>query len=310
MRILGIVLMHLFMIVNLSGQDLTAHLYFEDSNGLRDTLTFGDVEGGSSNINANLGEIDIKDEPLDDFDVRFFMTEGFTPNHPRYIYGDCDHQDFDIFICDPTIVGDYIYEAKVGIDDLPSCFTNQITSNYLEFFIPKNAAFPITIEWDSTLFQDSCRSRTNISEVPITEQDFPGTDFDWCNDRINYPYISLKDSSKVVLEQSNFLTLLRKDSTLVSTYYLTLPSSNYNGISSAKHKFAQPVEISPNPVSNQLTVDLDSEFRYEIQNIHGAKIANGISSKSLDVGSLSPGIYFLQISQKDNTYQSKKFIKL
>ena len=150
---------------------MVAQLFFEDNDGRRDTLTFGDIEGANINfLDENLGEIDVKESALDDFDVRFFMASGVNPNVPRFIYGDCDHQDFDIFICDPNYFGSYNYETKVLFAGLPQCSSNQITAGFFEFFIPKQAAFPITIVWDSTFFQDNCRSLANISEIPITEQ--------------------------------------------------------------------------------------------------------------------------------------------
>jgi len=74
---------------------------------------------------------------------------------------------------------------------------------------------------------------------------------------------------------------------------------------------SQKISIFPNPVTDRLEVNnLEGLFTYEIQNIQGKILAHGASEKSIDVSQLISGIYFLQISQQDKIYQSKKFIKL
>jgi hypothetical protein len=68
--------------------------------------------------------------------------------------------------------------------------------------------------------------------------------------------------------------------------------------------------IYPNPTKSQLTIDSDTKFQYiTITNMIGEVVERfGINNNSIDVSSLKPGVYFIQI-QIGKTIATKKFIK-
>ena len=296
--------------VNLAAQDFVAELYFEDSQGRRDTLTYGFNGFATIDIDEELGEEDISDQALDSLDVRAFRIE--TPlNHPPFVHGDCDHQDFDLFMCqefygyEPDRFG-LMHETKTTFEGGSNCASDQPSVFNVEFFIPVNASYPIRITWDSTLFIDTCRSNSHLSEIPPMLRG----DLEWCNERIMYPIISFVDSSSVTLMQPNFLTLARKDSSLVSVYYISLTMSGALPPLNTNELDVIPFDIYPNPSSDILRHDLLGEFSYNILDQRGREMLSGKNEKEIDIHHLSSGVYFLQIEQDGQLYQAQKFVKL
>lgn len=69
------------------------------------------------------------------------------------------------------------------------------------------------------------------------------------------------------------------------------------------------LELFPNPVTNELHIlDFENESVYTIFNISGQVVKSGRLVEKLDVSELNSGIYFLEISDVNNTYR-KKFTK-
>ena len=292
--------------VNIAAQDFVASLYFEDNKGKKDTLEFGSLIGARNCIDTNFGEIDILDQPLDSFDVRFLSYASGNPNAPILLVAECDHEDNDIFFGEPFMQHGVKYESKKSFLNIGNCIPNGGGSLF-EFFIAKNAAYPITISWDSDLFQDTCWSNTLISEIPIF------LDTTWCEERINYPRTLLSKSNSVTIDEPNFVTFTREDSTIVSMYYLFLPNSSrpliLTNVSNEIEKI--DIDLYPNPVQDRLTLDTDkNNFNYTIMNTQGQQVLQGEYREFIEVSTLESGIYFIQIQDKDNLYQAQKFVKL
>ena len=69
------------------------------------------------------------------------------------------------------------------------------------------------------------------------------------------------------------------------------------------------IEVYPNPVVNQLRVDVEGDFEYEILSIDGKRVRGGLSSSnSVNVSDISNGNYIIRISVSDAVLQST-FIK-
>ena len=79
----------------------------------------------------------------------------------------------------------------------------------------------------------------------------------------------------------------------------------------AKEIVLLDANIYPNPVSEQLTIQLEKEIEWlEILNANGQTIWQCSEVRhSIEVDFLKPGIYFLQIHQEDGKKGIKKFIK-
>ena len=117
------------------------------------------------------------------------------------------------------------------------------------------------------------------------------------------------DSSSVTLMEPNFLTLARKDSSLVSVYYIHLTKSAALPTLSIIEQNLVPFDIQPNPVVDILNIDLEKEFAYTIQNARGQVLQKGRAISQIEVMALPDGIYFIQIQDKDNLYHAQKFVK-
>jgi hypothetical protein len=57
--------------------------------------------------------------------------------------------------------------------------------------------------------------------------------------------------------------------------------------------------VYPNPSSTSLNLDLDVRFDYYLYNISGSLVLKGNSLRTIDIGSLTNGLYLLQISAGD-----------
>jgi len=304
---LVIIILCIFVYVPFSGaQNFVAELYFEDSQGRKDTLTYGFNSFATEDIDLNLGEKDISIQSLDSFDVRAFRIN--TPlNHPPFVHGDCDHQDFELFMCqefsgyDPGEFG-LRFETKNTFESTPGCEAFQATVFNVEFFIPTNASYPITITWDSTLFRDSCMAKSHLSEIPPIFR----ADLGWCSDRIDYPVISFKDSSSVILQTPNFLTLARKDTTLVSVYYISLTTSAVEGPNSTIENISIPFKVFPNPNSGSFTLDgLDNYKTLSIFDIQG-RLIKTYQEYTTRIEIATKGLHILKVEMGDGRIYSKK----
>ena len=294
----------MFCFFNIQGQSFIADFYFEDSEGRKDTLIIGEREFGVNNNVEN-----ILNQDLDTFDVRLVGYIADNPNAPVVVHGDCDHQAGSIFYDDEIFFGEIEYEAKEQYASSGACQNNPYTGINSEIIIPVTSSFPITITWDAALFQDSCRSNSYLSEMPFS---FAVRDSLWCEDRINHPKISLKDSNSIILEEPNFLTFRRRDSIIVSVYYLFLTNNNFTGdiIDNTKNVLPHQFEFYPNPVQDRIYLEsIDQDFQYQIYNLQGQQIQQGVYRENIEVARLSSGIYFLQLSKEGELYQAIKFVK-
>jgi len=299
----------LILAQNMNAQNFVTELFFEDNEGRKDTLTFGRSEEAP----YQFGEANsIEEIALESFDVRFFLLNGTNTNTTFEILWNCDHEDGDVspFGSSPEITK-YLYESKEVILPLKECEEGGYGYRH-PFLIPVEAAFPITIRWDQSLFQDSCNQNANISESVFSWQDhFLEFGTIICEERINYFHISLNNMDSFILETPNAFTFLRPDSTLVAAYYLTVPHSiDGNILINNSETIKEEVKIFPIPVTDLLQIDFEENFDYEIVNIQGKSLLKGNTNHVIDVNDLSSGIYFLQLSQENKIYQSKRFIKL
>ena len=81
---------------------------------------------------------------------------------------------------------------------------------------------------------------------------------------------------------------------------------------STTKKELQSIEVFPNPTSKKIIVKNNSELpsQYSIRSINGILVKQGTTSiNEVDVSSLSPGVYFLTMTDK-NSWFTSRFVKI
>ena len=67
-------------------------------------------------------------------------------------------------------------------------------------------------------------------------------------------------------------------------------------------------DLYPNPADQVLNIKTEGDFNYSLMNVNGEVLVKNVISKTLDISSLSAGIYFVKL-QNAKGVQVKKFVK-
>ncbi len=99
-----------------------------------------------------------------------------------------------------------------------------------------------------------------------------------------------------------------------SSSYTFITSSTFANREIQENNFSSSLKVYPNPVSEHLFVELNSEeiqamFIRSIDGKTNRQIAITNSTMQINVADLTEGIYILQVVQKDGTLKNQKFIK-
>jgi YbbR domain-containing protein len=67
------------------------------------------------------------------------------------------------------------------------------------------------------------------------------------------------------------------------------------------------INIWPNPASERLNIDVESDaaLNYQIFNLSGEKILEGIIKSSVDISGLAAGIYIIHVAVNEESYFEK-----
>ena len=286
----------------------TFSLYFEDADGNKDTLRIDRLEGaGTFDIDEDLGEVNLKEMPLNGFDVRFFRFESWNTSNTYHLGWFCDHEDGDVSAANNIGIKEYIYETKNIIQGKFECTPTNIGVAE-KFFIPKDAAFPVTVTWDSNLIQDECHRLSFITEImPVRFVDDLGTsnEFGWCPERVNHPLVRLVDSSSVTLTQPNFHTMERLDTSLVSVYYMQIRNNPLVEPVSAQNILNEAVIVYPNPSSGDfLIAGVSIGDKIEVYDIHGRLVKEeAYSTRPLHI--TQKGVLFILVYLEEGVVKKK-----
>ena len=287
------------IIEDFSPPTFSTPLYFEDANGRVDTLTIGYDVFATEGIDNAFEEVDILNESLSDFDVRFFAYDNYLEEDLPFT---CEHMDFDL----PDYLEDIaIYESKTSITR-SGCAIAGSAYTFSIFTIPTMSSFPITIRWNKLDYYGCPPAVSWISELSRGEI----IQGDWCPERINYDSISLSSQDSIVLEMPSFKTIARRDSTLAAVYYIYLTDFGNIGQVSVNQLPESNLNFYPNPTQDKLYLDTpDQNWQYQILNLQGQQMMQGKYQDYIQVEPLPSGIYFLQLEQDGNYYKSIKFVK-
>ena len=284
----------------------TFSLYFEDADGNKDTLRIDRLEGeGTFDIDEDLGEVNLKEKPLNGFDVRFFRFESWNTSNTYHLGWFCDHEDGDVSAANNLGIKEYIYETKQLIHPKFTCVENRRGIEE-KFFIPKGAAFPVTISWDRELLQDNCNFTSIITELmPVRwerEQEF---NLGWCSDKINYPSINLLDSSSVTLFTPNFQTMERLNTSLVHVYFLKISNSPKDVPVNTFDVQESRVSVYPNPSTGDFSIAGASiGDKIEVYDIHGRLVKEeAYSTRPLHI--TQKGVLFILVYLEEGVVKKK-----
>lgn len=133
-------------------QQLSTPIYFENKDGLRDTVVIGYDSLASAGLDSIFSESDLTDQALDTFDVRL----------TRVIQGICMGSERG-----PQKMEDVcFFQNKYNI--VPkncSSFPVDKLSSVMQCLIP-NKDLPVTIRWDRNAFNTNCLEESVITELP------------------------------------------------------------------------------------------------------------------------------------------------
>ncbi len=277
---------------SLFAQQFSFPLYFEDALGNKDTLVFGYDNTATDSIDANFGEIDIKNSPYDSsFEARI------TACYPDMLH--CFVNSFD-----PSA-----YHLKKQIHQNKCALLHQfvVYSIYL-----KGSHFPITVSWNDALFSDSCNIKSLITDWT------PGGWFDaGCGNFPNQGPYFLNFTSSVTFDRTHeqFISPFNSNDT-INVLYFTLASYSFlSGLNDfLTQSRSEAISVVPNPSTNYIQISKRTEentfsnFRIYKNNQLRYATKSLTSSNRIDVSLFESGLYYFECFDSNGHHQRGKFI--
>ena len=270
-------------------QEFAFELIFKDAIGNADTLIVGYDNSATSGIDTVFGESNIISDPVNStFDVRFsdvLLNGTYTPT--------------------------YQSKKQIVTNECP----NWLLSDFgISIDIHSNN-YPVTVKWNSTLFADTCRIGTILTDVaPGGWFDTGGTFRTFLEQKdsivINFPhYDYINNQSQTIgvmwiafMDSSVFE--IPFDPIIFTTWWLSLIEED-NSISN-------PLIVYPNPVENNLVVQYPEETAtLEIYDTQGKIIysQSDFEKSEIDLSFLDMGIYLLRIRSDNGASVTRKLVK-
>lgn len=275
-----IVLTASLLAITASGQEFSFNMYFEDSLGNRDTLTLGYDSTATNGLDTVWGEQNIKDRPFDSvFEVRSFPC--FIP---------CFREDHVSFLSEKQI--------------MHSACDSQV-KNIIGIGITCDECWPITVKWDSTLFQGKCRNNSFITDWR------PGDWFDVLYGTEQGPF-KLRNHDSLVLD---YLTHSYGNDENDSNYLLFLgiadANSHFTGISKSGRDNSE-FNIYPNPAKEVLNFEYPEGFAPDgqilIYNQVGQLALEQKANRKVKLNGLNKGLHVVQFIYKQEVLNNKLLI--
>jgi hypothetical protein len=251
-------------------------MYFEDSAGNQDSITFGYDQNAADSIGSDFNESNIIAVPRSsELEVRISNANNYEETEPTK-------------------------ESKVSIS----------SDKCEDFWFPRwtisisSKNWPIKAKWDPSLFSEECIIGTVITGFR------PGGWFDAGGCCSGLEYIYLEDSSFIVFnpsfdpEKEHSEGFINAQGDTISHLYFAFGDSKQLGVSINNLEVPSTIQIYPNPVENILNIEAKkNSVEWSIFSVNGYSISSGIG-KQVETSGLTKGLYFLKI---DN--EIIKFIK-
>ena len=278
----------IFLLISdhLTCQDFSFKLIFQDAIGNSDTLILGYDANATDSIDIEYDETNIISTKLDSvFDVR--ITNEWSRRNSN-----------GSFNLKKQII-------KTNCDSWPTPICIDI----------KCKNWPVTILWDSSFFNNSCRNGSVFTSIP------PGGWWDIMSPSDLYR-VALKFQSQVTFS-ANYDEYLHENYAYInnnldtiSVFWFAFANSSiledqgFDYIN--KNTFENGVFLYPNPTfaKIKITNDLVSEIKHiKIFDLSGKSLGFRIESDIIDLSGLQSGIYFISIKFKDDSLITRKIVK-
>ena len=275
----------IFSMLCSNGQEFSFQIYFTDAIGNRDTISLGYDSLATDSIDATFGEVDILGQPADTtLDVRIFNSTYF-----------------------------FLWSQPGPFETKRQIVKKNCVASLISAISIRTRHWPVTAQWDSTLFYNSCRYGSLITSIN------PGGWFDTGSPSdLTIQEFAFNDSITFTSNSIGgvpFYAYVDASGDTVAVYWSTFADSsllimNISEISQSK----ELLSITPNPASTQITMDLPETFgRSSVASIYsyeGRLITKLLLTGSdVDITSLPAGLYFILAENNNGIVMKGKFVK-
>lgn len=262
---------------NLFGQHFEIPIYFEDSAGYKDTIILGYDPLASYDIDTSFGEINIIDS-----------SYAYNMEVRAAIY------DYNIWPELPRI----IESKKMIVGNVCSNPSSTGEGNAIMVVI-KSQDWPITMQWDSTLFQVECNFMDIIDCTP-------GGWFDVCGAGHPHSFFEMRLSDTVSYYDTEFKIETEQDT--LSALFFRFYSDFGSGVEGVPER---RVDFFPNPTQGLITFDypLNIDDKISVTDIIGRPVSFNYSTQEVDLLHCPDGMYILTLILHNGESVVMKVIK-
>ncbi len=280
----------------MSGQEFLTELYFENSNGIKDTVYVGYDPTATTEIDSQFGEIDITSDSLSGLGVRLSRTNVFDYD---YDYEYWNEEDF------PNIM---TYQSKVDI------LARECSDIFIYWEPPASTILipidqlPLKISWDNTAFQNECVEYSFLTVWPHDQW--------WHVPRFteyHLPFetsLLMSDNSSLMIDQPSGHSYVNEFNDTLMMLFVNINVEPTLFVSSEEPEMLD-VNVFPNPGNEVIYVSSGNDVAsYSIYYVDGALVGQGdYTSKGIIISGLDSGTYIIVVKNKNGDTGSVLFEK-
>lgn len=267
----------LLMTFHVQSQEFSFEMYFEDALGNKDTLTFGYDATATNNLDPLFNEEDLSSVP---------WGSGFEVRISDHIYGTDQYNTLN-----------YNFYTSTQIQE-KSC----VPSNYLISCIHVyEATYPISITWDSTLFDNPCRYNSLLTDWN------PSGWFDAVFGNTQGVFL-LRDMDSTSLNEPWHHNINANNDT-TGIIYFTLANEDQVFVGIEEHD--QTMNITPNPSTGVFFINgAQKPSTIIVCDSMGKEILRMNDSNEFDINKFEQGIYFVHLKYSDGSRRLEPILKI
>lgn len=265
-------------------QTFSFELHLEDATGAKDTLIFGYDANATDGIDASFQEDNIINQAWSNqFEARITVIA------PNFVIDDGEYMHI-------TEAGQLKKQIKKE-----DCIDQGVFVHLIQL---KNAVYPISITWDSTLFNTPCLSNTIITDW------HPGLWFDAIlGVDPQFPYEFNMTDSGTFTHTSTYM--INNQSDTLGLLYFALASENqiFVGIDELEKT---AFNVSPNPSHDLINLNVQGNEVIKsvaLFDMNGQLMQVPVQENVIYLYNLSSGIYFLEVQFESGQIETRKVIK-
>lgn len=269
----------------LLGQEFNFNLIFQDATGNTDTLILGYSSKATDSVDTELEEINIISTELDSvFDVR--VTD-----------------EWNARMWKSDSIGNYHLKKQIFNGTCGFIGPISIDINC------KN--WPVTVSWDNSLFNDTCRAGSVLTSVPAGGWWDVGSPSDLFR-------AELKNTNQVTFSANygyyvneNY-AYINTDSDTISVFWVAFGKSSFLSLGVQQDRLENILILYPNPTMDKIQIygELTNQMEeIRILDLSGKVQIIKTDSDCIDLSQLQNGIYFINLRLKNNILITRKIIK-